>query len=68
MDKLQLYITKLRKEKCEGDVTLPHILGLDENLAKIRERNVNNLAMISQGGLTERTVSPACLTKRLIFE
>lgn len=68
MDKLQKDIAKSGEGKREWDMTLHHILGLEESLAKIKEGNANNLAIISQGVLSEWIVSLTCSTKRLIFE
>ena len=53
MDKLQKDIAELGEGKREWDMTLHHILGLEESLAKIKKGNANNLAIISQGVLSE---------------
>lgn len=47
-------------------MTFHHVLGLEGSLAKIKEGNVSNLAIISQGILSEWIASLICSTKRLI--
>lgn len=44
-------------------MTFHHVLGLEGSLAKIKEGNVSNLAIISQGILSEWIASLICSTE-----